>query len=101
MKVFQVLVTHHVELVIPGAHYLVRMLDGRIDTQGTVKDLRARGVLEPVTEDSIAVEQEKPLISIEVIEPHTSLEGEVKPPNATKKPRKFVEDEHRDRKSVV
>src|SRR5882762_2305338 len=42
----QVLVTHHVELVLPGAQYLVRMLDGRIDTQGPVAELRARGVLD-------------------------------------------------------
>ncbi|CAK5281621.1 unnamed protein product, partial [Mycena citricolor] len=40
-----VLVTHHVELVLPGAHYLVRMLDGRVDTHGTVRDLRAQGLL--------------------------------------------------------
>lgn len=38
-----VLVTHHVELVLPGAGYLVRMLDGRVDVQGTVKALRERG----------------------------------------------------------
>ena len=44
----QILVTHHVELVLPGAYYLVRMLDGRIDTQGTIKELQAQGVLERV-----------------------------------------------------
>lgn len=35
--------THHVELVLPETHYLVRMLSGRIDTQGTVEELRSRG----------------------------------------------------------
>ncbi|KAG9037596.1 hypothetical protein FRB95_004816 [Tulasnella sp. JGI-2019a] len=48
-----ILVTHHVDLVQPGAHYLVRMLDGRIDTQGTIKDLEARGLLEGIVQDSI------------------------------------------------
>ena len=82
--------------MIPGAHYLVRMLDGRIDVQGTIKDLRAQGVLGPIAEDeNIMLEQEKPLELNEVTEPHPPLEGEASPSNATKKPRKFVEDEHR------
>jgi hypothetical protein len=40
-----------VELVLPGAFYLVRMLDGRIDTHGTVKELKARGALEEIAYD--------------------------------------------------
>ncbi|KAF7982635.1 hypothetical protein HWV62_27065 [Athelia sp. TMB] len=96
-----VLVTHHVELVIPGAHYLVRMLDGRIDAHGTIKELRVRGIIGPIPEDNSAVlEQEKPLVLIEAIEPHAHLEEEAKLPNATKKPRKFVQDEHRAEGSV-
>ncbi|KAJ7869640.1 hypothetical protein B0H13DRAFT_2202440 [Mycena leptocephala] len=47
-----VLVTHHIDLFLPanglGAQYIVRMLDGRIDTQGTVQDLRARGLLDAI-----------------------------------------------------
>ncbi|KAF7346282.1 ATP-dependent bile acid permease [Mycena sanguinolenta] len=51
-----VLVTHHIDLLLSGnegsgAHYLVRMLDGRIDAQGTVQDLRARGLLEAIKHD--------------------------------------------------
>ncbi|KAG6914943.1 hypothetical protein DXG01_014337 [Tephrocybe rancida] len=41
-----ILVTHHVDLVLPVAHYLVRMLGVRIDTQDTIEDLRAQGVLD-------------------------------------------------------
>ena len=41
---------HHVELVLPGANYLVHMLDGRIDMLGTIKDLRARGVLHDISQ---------------------------------------------------
>ncbi|KAF9444381.1 hypothetical protein P691DRAFT_671517, partial [Macrolepiota fuliginosa MF-IS2] len=35
-----ILVTRHVELILPGAYYLVCMLDDRIDAHGIVKDLR-------------------------------------------------------------
>ncbi|KAJ7865666.1 hypothetical protein B0H13DRAFT_2253973 [Mycena leptocephala] len=47
-----VLVTHHIDLFLPanglGAQYIVRMLDGRIDMQGTVQDLRAHGLLDAI-----------------------------------------------------
>lgn len=45
----QILVTHHVDLVLPAAGYLVQMLDGRIDTQGTISELRQRGLLKQIT----------------------------------------------------
>ncbi|KAF8890823.1 multidrug resistance-associated ABC transporter [Gymnopilus junonius] len=93
-----VLVTHHVELVLPGAHYLVRMLDGRIDTQGTVADLRARGLLEGIERDSSTdvpiekqFERQAEVIAVEEI-----MEVESKPLNKTKKPRKLIKDEHRE-----
>lgn len=53
----QVLVTHHVELVLPGAYYLVHMVDGEIVTQGTVADLRVTGVLDRVA--SLAPEKDR------------------------------------------
>jgi len=43
-----VLVTHHVELVLPGAYFLVHIVDGEIVTQGTVADLRMAGLLDGV-----------------------------------------------------
>ncbi|KAF8208888.1 hypothetical protein K438DRAFT_1813082 [Mycena galopus ATCC 62051] len=51
-----VLVTHHIDLLLSGnegsgAYYIVRMLDGRIDAQGTVQDLRAQGSLEAIKHD--------------------------------------------------
>lgn len=51
--VLQILVMHHVELVLPGTYYIIRMLDGRIDTQGMAKNLRARGVLGDIAQDSL------------------------------------------------
>ena len=53
----QILVTHHVELVLPGANYLVRMLDGRIDLQGSVQELQDRGLLEVIAADAAAEEE--------------------------------------------
>jgi ABC-type multidrug transport system fused ATPase/permease subunit len=51
------LVTHHVELVLPGTHFLVQMAEGKIVNQGTPAELKARGELEfvahEVEEDTI------------------------------------------------
>ncbi|KAF7329693.1 hypothetical protein MKEN_00232500 [Mycena kentingensis (nom. inval.)] len=93
-----VLVTHHVELVLPGAYYLVRMLDGRIDTQGTVKDLQAGaqgGVLVDIAQDA-AVEVKKE-------EAANVQDDELAPdvPDAeTKVPRKLIAEEHRETGAV-
>ncbi|KAJ7057932.1 hypothetical protein C8F01DRAFT_1255822 [Mycena amicta] len=99
-----VLVTHHVELVLPGAYYVVRMLDGRVDTQGTVKELRAQGVLDDITHDAaIEVKKEEAAVVAEegpgdaeaaaaaVTGDDTDKDGAEK-----KKPRKLVKDEHRE-----
>ncbi|KAF8554053.1 hypothetical protein OG21DRAFT_1497299 [Imleria badia] len=89
-----ILVTHHVELVLPGAHYLVRMLDGRIDTQGTVKDLRANGVLEYITQDAEAdVKQEMPVAASEML---VDIAPAAPAKDGSKKPRKLIKDEHRE-----
>ncbi|KAG2344835.1 hypothetical protein BDR05DRAFT_1016249 [Suillus weaverae] len=93
-----ILVTHHVELVLPGTYYLVRMLDGRIDTKGTIKDLRAQGILDHIAQDSTAeVKEEEPIAATETpveaqeddAEADTSVESK-------KKPRKLIKDEHRE-----
>ncbi|KAJ6577612.1 multidrug resistance-associated ABC transporter [Mycena capillaripes] len=88
-----ILVTHHVDLVLPGAHYLVRMLDGRIDTQGTVEDLRAQGLLDDITHDATAdAKAEEPVAAIE------NDSADLEDPDTAKmpsKPRKLVKDEHR------
>ncbi|KAJ7850608.1 hypothetical protein B0H14DRAFT_2581828 [Mycena olivaceomarginata] len=83
-----ILVTHHVELVLPGAHYVVRMLDGRIDTQGTAEELRAKGVLDEIAhEAAVEVQKEEAAVAAEAPEALEQTEA--------KKPRKLVEDEHR------
>ncbi|TFK26992.1 hypothetical protein FA15DRAFT_614912 [Coprinopsis marcescibilis] len=98
-----VLVTHHVELVLPGAHYLVRMLDGRIDTQGSVQDLRARGLIDDITHtasvdahrdesalEDLRIEEADMLNNSVGTEPTTPIANEAK------KPRKLIKDEHRE-----
>ena len=89
--------THHVELVLPGAYYLIRMLDGRIDTQGTVKDLRAQGVIEAITQDAtVQVNDQtatKPGMPVDLKFPEDAVAMSTEDP---KKPRKLIEDEHRE-----
>lgn len=55
-----ILVTHRVELVLPRVAYIVHMQDGRIDTQGYVKDLQASGRLPPLHQDLPEEDQEEP-----------------------------------------
>ena len=90
------LVTHHVDLVLPGAHYLVRMLDGRIDTQGAVADLRAQGVLESIEHSAMIDAHKEKLSLVEMGVAEGSLDDTPKPDDVIKKPRKLVKDEHRE-----
>ncbi|KAI0003794.1 ABC transporter type 1, transmembrane domain-containing protein [Russula compacta] len=99
-----ILVTHHVELVLPGAYYLVRMLDGRIDTQGTLTELRARGVLDEIAsseEVKTYEDEQKAAAEIPSAEEIAAevVESEV-PPRDTKKPRKLIKDEERQEGGV-
>ena len=104
----QILVTHHVELVLPGANYLVRMLDGRIDTQGTIKDLRASGVLDDIAQvEEIEAHKEVQAVEAakEVENPNSEIDGDTNgvltgTVKEKKKPRKLIEEEHRETGSV-
>ncbi|TFK72661.1 hypothetical protein BDN72DRAFT_876371 [Pluteus cervinus] len=89
-----VLVTHHLELVLPGTYYLVRMLNGRIDTQGTIVDLTAQGILEHIKHDAEA-EADVKVADAGGTEKSPADKAAVE--DETKKsPRKLVEDEHRE-----
>lgn len=68
------------------------MLDGRIDTQGTVKELRAQGVLDEIVtrEAAVEVKKEKLAAVVDTVDAQTSGEQ-----TEVKKPRKLVEVEHR------
>jgi hypothetical protein len=80
------------------------MLDGRIDTQGTPKDLRAQGVLEEITHDEHvhAAQQEDVVQTKEGEDPEAeALKDDAAATKGKKKsPRKLVKDEHREEGSV-
>jgi len=88
------------------------MLDGRIDTQGTIKDLRARGVLDGIEQDSAAdVKSSEPVVAseepIEAIDAESPELGQGQDGNKDvskqvkrKRPRKLVKDEHREQGGV-
>ncbi|CAE6397156.1 unnamed protein product [Rhizoctonia solani] len=78
-----VLVTHHVDLVLPAAGWLVQMNEGRIEAQGTPQQLRESG----------ALRQEKELDS-QQFAPEELVNEEVVNDELEKKPaKKLVEDE--------
>ena len=82
------------ELVLPGAYYLVRMLDGRIDMQGTVEELQNQGVLKGIEHDAAVVTHKDELVVAETSS--ISVEEPPEVTEASKKPRKLVKDEHRE-----
>ncbi|KAF8587167.1 multidrug resistance-associated ABC transporter [Ramaria rubella] len=85
------LVTHHVELVLPAVHYLIQLVEGRIQHQGTVEELRIQGHLDYISHDIYAddaVEQRKEKAQGQV--------GSAVDANGTsKQARKLVEEEVR------
>ncbi|KAF7311117.1 P-loop containing nucleoside triphosphate hydrolase protein [Mycena chlorophos] len=58
-----ILVTHHISLCLPVAHYIVELDGGRVLHQGTVKTLEETGILREVveTEDQPFSEEETPV----------------------------------------
>lgn len=81
------------------------MLDGRIDAQGTPKDLRAQGVLEEIAHDENvhAAQQEEVVQAEETEDPEVEvLKGDdgATAKDKKKTPRKLVKDEHREEGSV-
>ena len=80
------------QLVLPGAFYLIRMLDGRIDTQGTVKELQGQGLLKEIEHDATVETYKKELVVAAAV---IGVEESSDPTKASKKPRKLVADEHR------
>lgn len=76
------------------------MLDGRIDAQGTVEDLRSQGVLDEIVQDeAVEVLKEEAIItSNPLVDPAADLDGEAlpKPVGEAKKPRQLIKDEARE-----
>lgn len=80
------------------------MLDGRVDTQGTVKELRAQGVLDDIAQDAaIEVKEEEgilPASRASSSEDSPLALDDAAKADAIKKPRKLVKDEHREEGGV-
>ncbi|OCF78519.1 ATP-binding cassette transporter [Kwoniella mangroviensis CBS 8886] len=92
-----ILVSHHVELLLPSSDYLIRILDGRIDAQGTPDELRTAGELEGL----VALEEAE-VTKSEAIVAKEEVEEEVETVDAAEKKvkkkgpgKKLVQDEER------
>lgn len=89
-----IIVSHHVELLLPVATALLRVVDGRIETQGTIEELQTRGdLVSIVAHEKTAVPEEESVIV-------ETTEEEKDPMDATAGPkheaRKLVKDEERE-----
>jgi hypothetical protein len=77
------------------------MEGGRIDSQGSLEDLRRRGILDEITQE--AAEDDTPATP-EPAEPTIEADflddAEIKVAKEAKQPRKLVEEEHRETGSV-
>jgi len=104
-----IIVSHHVEMLLPSVDYVVRMLDGRVESSGTPRDLRQRGLL-----DGLLVSEETIIEKEESADKKDSVAAEARvlaeadhdkdtPAEANKKARpgrKLVKDEERASGSV-
>jgi hypothetical protein len=80
------------------------MLDGRIDTQGTLTELRAQGVLDDIANsEEVKVHEVEQQAAAETPNAEEiaaeAVEG-ARPAEETKKPRKLVKDEEREEGGV-
>lgn len=57
-----ILVTHHISLCLPIAHYLIELAEGRILRQGTIESFEESGVLQKVVEtEDLGYHDQQPL----------------------------------------
>ncbi len=84
-----ILVTHHLDLVLAGAAYLVRVVDGQIDCAGTPEELRSQGMLEKLiaTEEAEIKADEPVAAQAEVGKEVEALEGGPEPKVEDAKPK--------------
>lgn len=97
-----VLVTHHLELVLPAAAYVVHLKDGRVETQGLIDDMKQECELESVVKEARETDIDSTSAgaaaetnegqNAKIASKVTTIAGEGK----KETPRKLVEAEHRD-----
>lgn len=83
-----VLVTHHVDLVLPAVAWVVKLFEGQIESQGTVAQLRESGALSTIR----AGQKEIDLTEETATADGTEIQG-VGPKDPNKAAKKLVEDE--------
>ena len=72
------------------------MLDGRIDTQGSVQALRAEGVLEDIAQsEEVEAHKVEGTSAQEEAGPNDDV-VDIEEPAVAKKPRQLIKDEHRE-----
>ncbi|CDZ98657.1 multidrug resistance-associated abc transporter [Phaffia rhodozyma] len=97
-----IIVSHHVELLLPIANSLVRIVDGRIEAQGTIDELRAAGHLAAIiaTEKTEVLDEAAVVSDAETAEKPTDAAEVDETTNKTAEPkkdaRKMVKDEERE-----
>ncbi|WVQ70586.1 hypothetical protein IAR50_000105 [Cryptococcus sp. DSM 104548] len=100
-----ILVSHHVELLLSSTDYLVRILDGRVDSQGTPKELRESGSLQglvAISDAELHVEERKGKGKAKAVDEEEIVDGEdaeqkleVKKDKKKGPGKKLVQDEER------
>ncbi|KEP50340.1 multidrug resistance-associated ABC transporter [Rhizoctonia solani 123E] len=90
-----ILVTHHVDLVLPAVSWVVKLSEGQVEAQGTTAQLRESGELSAIREGQKEIE-----LTEEVVADDGSKDqvGEPKDPNKTA--RKLVDEEKKSTGSV-
>ncbi|TYJ55637.1 hypothetical protein B9479_003669 [Cryptococcus floricola] len=100
-----ILVSHHVELLLSSTDYLVRILDGRVDSQGSPKELRESGDLQglvAISDAELHAEESKGKGKAKAVDEQEIVEGEdaeqkqeVKKEKRKGPGKKLVQDEER------
>lgn len=85
---------------MPGTNYIVHMLDGRIDKQGPVAELKYAGIVDSITTEE-AVSMPVDSGEVDVAGPGGSItDGAQIDTTKITMPRKLVKEEHRETGSV-
>ncbi|KAJ7109921.1 P-loop containing nucleoside triphosphate hydrolase protein [Mycena epipterygia] len=91
-----VLVTHHISLCLPIAHYLVELAHGHVLRQGTIKSFEESGILQKVVEtEDQGFQDEKDDIAISADNEADSGSPEIEPMKRARTDGKLVEAEAR------
>ncbi|BFZ62919.1 hypothetical protein YB2330_004031 [Saitoella coloradoensis] len=99
----RILVTHHVKLCMNGADYIMALSGGRIEHAGYLAELKRTGSLQHILDEEEDEEIERDAVPRDKADAH-EIDGDpeemTKSVDLGKKPKKFVEEEARERGAV-